>query len=103
MSITGRAGCLDRQRSVTKWDVYDDHKWIAGMRGLYFDVRQWDGSDLFMLRDSDVGCVIVTTRLVAALKLSKITGWDSVPVLKFRMGVQYDSDGKLLKPPGQKG
>ncbi len=89
LSVIGRTGRLDSRRSVTKWyNCRDGRKTIAGIRGLYFDVRQWDGSDIFMFKDNDVGGVIVTKRVIAALKTSKSTGWESVPVLKFTMGVQ---------------
>ena len=47
LGITGRAGRLDTKRSVTEWFVRSDGtKSILSMKGLYFDVRKWDGSIL---------------------------------------------------------
>ena len=53
------------------------------MRGLYFNLSKWDGSDWFMFDDEDMGFVVVTRRTIDLLRSIKATGWYSIPVLKF--------------------
>jgi hypothetical protein len=89
LSIVGRAGYYDRERSVTKWQVgKDGSRTISSMNGIYFDPGEWDGSDLFVFKDEDSRLVLATTRLINALKGIQATGWISCPVLEYRMGSQ---------------
>ncbi len=87
LSIVGRTGCYDRERSVTRWQISKDGcKTVSEMNGIHFDPREWDGSDIFMLTDTDIRFVLATTRLISALKRMCATGWVSCPVLDFKTG-----------------
>lgn len=89
LSVTGRAGPLDRRRSVTASRTRaDGTTCIHGMNGLYFDLDKWDGSDLFMLEDPSVAFVLCTRKLVDALRAIKATGWNACPVKNYVFGVQ---------------
>lgn len=89
LSIIGRAGPMDKRRSVTASRARPDGTMnILGMNGLYFGLKQWDGSDLFMLDDPSVALVLCTKRLVDALRTIKASGWDACPVKDYVFGVQ---------------
>ena len=84
LAITGRSGPLDTARSVTKWFAEaDGTKKPLCMSGFYFDLRRWDGSDLFLLDDH--GGLLITRRVLDALTNLKATGWRAEPVSEYRL------------------
>jgi len=75
IAVLGRGGPFDPVRSGARYgtDVHEDGtRSLMGMKALYFDESQWDGSDLFMLSDNS-GWYIVTERLVEAMKTAGLT------------------------------
>jgi len=47
------------------------------MKGLYFDTKTWDGSDLFML-DDDSAFVLITKRVLDAFVEEKVNGYSAI-------------------------
>ena len=74
LAILGRSGPMDMTRGVKETFKQKDGKLaILSMDGLFFDLESWDGSDFFVLKDS--GFLLVTKRVVDALKCSGLVGW----------------------------
>ena len=73
LAITGRAGPVQWKRSERVWRPppvpHGSGHWR--LRGLWFDVKTWDGSDLFLLKD---GGIMATDRIVRAMRRAKLKG-----------------------------
>ena len=83
IAVVGRAGRLDEEHSVAEWALGPDGRraGILAMNGIHFDVAEWDGSDIFMLEDK--GYILVTSRVIGALREGGISGWKATPVLDY--------------------
>jgi hypothetical protein len=88
LSITGRAGDRDRTRSltVTKPAPVPNGKPRQVYKGLYFDERQWDKSDFFLVS----GRVIVTKTVKETFKKAKISNVHFVPLPEVEIDVFLD-------------
>ena len=77
IGITGRAGTLDR----ANMKIEPNGIIIPGASPdmLRFHPEQWDGSDFFMLEDVDF--TLVMRRVIDVMKLNKITGWTTMPIM----------------------
>ena len=82
IGITGRAGPLDKEKSVKDWFTEKDgtQRWLR-LKGLLFDPKTWDGSDFFVLQD--YGAVLVNGKVLDVLKQAKLTGWEAISVKKW--------------------
>jgi hypothetical protein len=71
--VSGRYGAIDNTRSVqVEKVVVGNPKGHAPVwKGLYFDEKSWDGSDIF--RPSGTGYIFVTEKVRAALDRAKVT------------------------------
>jgi hypothetical protein len=73
-SITGRGGPQDVTRGVESVFTEDDGtKKPMRMSALYFDLNNWDGSDLFIIDDSY--WLLATPRAIEVFESAKVTGW----------------------------
>jgi len=83
ITVKGRAGKLDYNRSGAKTYLDEnDEEVILSMEAIYFDLRKWDGSDIFLLDDGN--WVLVTRRVIDLMKREKLTGWLATPIKKFK-------------------
>ncbi len=81
LGVTGRAGALDVEKSASSWSVRSGKKSPVNYRGLHFDLRSWDGSDVFLLQDRNH--VLVSRRFVECMKPHPVVSWDFMPILSF--------------------
>jgi hypothetical protein len=76
--VTGRCGAMDNARSPKV-----DRKFPGGVfevyKGLFFDEREWDGSDVFCPAGSS-GWVFVVPRVAEALRAAKVRNVSLEPV-----------------------
>lgn len=85
IAINGRCGRLDFKKSAA--DSYlgeDGQRILVRYKGIYFNPRNWGGSDFFMLGDDDPSLILVTRRVIDAMKAHEMTGWTATPVKKYK-------------------
>lgn len=70
LTVHGRCGPIDDLKSTRIDKTYPAGVFPA-WKGLYFDPRSWDGSDVFMPA-GDVGWIFVTERLKSVLEKAKV-------------------------------
>ncbi|RKQ88366.1 hypothetical protein C8N24_6408 [Solirubrobacter pauli] len=83
LAVLGRAGAIDRSLSepVTIDAPIAAGTAMKGLRGLYFGLDQWDGSDVFSPEGAFT--VIVTDRVRHAITAAKLTNVRFLSVLEF--------------------
>lgn len=74
LSVHGRCGSIDSQRSVT-FDKIMPGGVFRWWRGLYFDPATWDGSHLFM-PSGRAGWIFVVDEVREALEKAKVKNVD---------------------------
>jgi len=81
----GRGGPFDpvKSKAVYSESLNDEGKPVVlKQQGMYFDNRQWDGSDLLTI--NDFPCLpIVTERVVKVMKEAEITNCRYTPLTKY--------------------
>lgn len=88
LAITGRAGKQDRSRStiITKPAPVPGGKPYQVYKGFYFDERQWDGSDIFLVDSFKV----VTQRVQRAFERAKVSNVRFTTLVDVEIDVYLD-------------
>lgn len=82
--VTGRCGDQDVGRAERTLTAGDEGRTpMPVFRGFYFESDEWDGSDVFST--SPAGFLMVTDRVVDALKAAKITNFEVEPLTAFEL------------------
>lgn len=90
VAVPSSAGHLDPRRSRVRWSDRlrpDGTRGIMAIDGLYFNTRNWDGSDLFYVEEFPLQ-LLMTRKVEEALKAKRVTNYKARPVTEFRFG--YD-------------
>lgn len=71
----GKGGAIDDKASQTKYSVFEDGtKALDKINGIYFDLNNWDGSDLFYIEPL-TSLPIITRRVKEILEKEGIMGY----------------------------
>ena len=83
LAVEGRAGALDKSLSerITLPPPVPEGIEMNGIRGLYFGLDQWDGSDVFSPQGAYT--VIVTDAVREAMTAAGLTNVEFIPVVEF--------------------
>ncbi|GAP11842.1 hypothetical protein BECAL_03036 [Bellilinea caldifistulae] len=87
-AVTGSECQRDRSRSqiLTRQAVPGGEPFQV-YRGLYFDEADWDGSDIFLIRNHGI---VVTQKVRNLLKKSKVTNVQLIPLVEVEIDVYLD-------------
>jgi hypothetical protein len=87
-AVTGGECKRDRSRSeiLTRQAVPEGEPFQV-YRGLYFDEADWDGSDIFLIRNHGIA---VTQKVSNLLKKSRVTNVQLIPLVEVEVDVYLD-------------
>ena len=87
VTITGRAGPIDYRRSRVRWFENPDGSrgGIRAIDGLYFDPRNWDGSEIFAVDDAP-SLPLMTPSVWQRLAKAKASNFRPRPLASFKFG-----------------
>lgn len=88
-AITGRCGFVDDSRSKTVMVDYPARR-VPRLRGLYFDPKTWDGSDLFMTSEPGAVWLFVLEQVKKVFEKAKIRN------VKFKSVTEIDRHPDFL-------
>jgi hypothetical protein len=101
VSIVGRAGKVDFKKSeVIKEQPEGWPKVIERLKGMYFGLEEWDGSDIFLAEGSLY--VFCTKKFVDAVSKLKGHNFEFTPVSEYRLSKSF-LDSQLEKEAKEKG